>query len=206
MQVSGQILTHRAPRGPDAMLALEDGSVFRGTAFGAEGESFGEAVFNTGMSGYQEILTDPSYAGQIVTMTSPHQGNYGMNDADRESGTIQVAGFAVREAARRPSSWRAESRLGDALARDGVVGIEGIDTRRLTRAVRDRGAMRAVVSTIDLDPGSLVERARAVPGMAGADLARTVSVAAPYEASTLVGVGDERRWAACTGSRRTTSA
>ena len=170
------------------MLALEDGSVFRGTAFGAEGESFGEAVFNTGMSGYQEILTDPSYAGQIVTMTSPHQGNYGVNDADRESGAIQVAGFAVREAARRPSSWRAESRLGDALTRDGVIGIEGIDTRRLTRAVRDRGAMRAVVSTLDLDPGSLVERAGAAPGMTGADLARTVSVAAPYEASTLVGV------------------
>ncbi len=169
------------------MLALEDGSVFRGTAFGAEGESFGEAVFNTGMSGYQEILTDPSYAGQIVTMTSPHQGNYGVNDADRESGAIQVAGFAVREAARRPSSWRAESRLGDALARDGVIGIEGIDTRRLTRAVRDRGAMRAGVSTLDLDPDSLVERARAAPGMTGADLARTVSVAAPYDASTLVG-------------------
>ncbi|MGH2631645.1 MAG: glutamine-hydrolyzing carbamoyl-phosphate synthase small subunit [Actinomycetota bacterium] len=169
------------------MLALEDGTVFRGTAFGAEGESFGEAVFNTAMSGYQEILTDPSYAGQIVTMTSPHQGNYGVNDADSESGAIQVAGFAVREAARRPSSWRAESRLGDALARDGVIGIEGIDTRRLTRAVRDRGAMRAVVTTVDLDPGSLVERARGAPGMAGADLARTVSIAAPYEASSLVG-------------------
>ena len=174
-------------RGPAALLLLEDGSAFEGTAFGAQGESFGEAVFNTGMAGYQEVLTDPSYAGQIVVMTSPHQGNYGMNDEDPESSAIQVAGFAVREASRRASSWRAESTLGESLEASGVMGIEGIDTRRLTRKLRDRGSMRAVVSTGDLDAGSLLERVRSAPGMDGADLARTVSVAAPYEAARLVG-------------------
>ena len=121
------------------MLVLEDGSAFHGTAFGAEGESFGEAVFNTGMSGYQEVLTDPSYAGQIVVMTSPHQGNYGVNHEDPESAAIQVAGFAIREASRRASSWRSESTLAEALSSSGVTGIEGIDTRRLTRLLRERG-------------------------------------------------------------------
>ena len=169
------------------MLVLEDGSVFRGTAFGAEGESFGEAVFNTGMAGYQEVLTDPSYAGQIVVMTSPHQGNYGMNHDDPESSAIHVTGFAVREASRRASSWRSESTLADALAASGVVSIEGIDTRRLTRALRDRGSMRAAVSTVDLDPESVLERVRATPGMAGADLARAVSSPSTYEAARLVG-------------------
>jgi len=132
--------------GPAALLALEDGTVLHGSAFGAEGESFGEAVFNTGMAGYQEILTDPSYAGQIVTMTYPHQGNYGMNDEDPESWRLQVAGFAVREASRRPSNWRSRASLPDALADAGVVGIEGIDTRHLTRQLRSHGAMRAAVS------------------------------------------------------------
>jgi carbamoyl-phosphate synthase small subunit len=174
-------------RGPTALLALEDGSVFRGTAFGAEGETFGEAVFNTGMAGYQEVLTDPSYAGQIVAMTSPHQGNYGMNREDPESSKIQVAGFAVREASRRPSSWRSSTALQDDLAADSVVGIEGIDTRRLTLLLRERGAMRAAVSTIDLDPGSLVQRVRASDGMTGADLAKQVSVSAPVEAATFYG-------------------
>jgi len=169
------------------VLVLEDGSVFPGTAFGAEGESFGEAVFNTGMAGYQEVLTDPSYAGQIVVMTSPHQGNYGMNHDDPESGAIQVAGFAVREASRRASSWRAETTLGESLEASGVTGIEGIDTRQLTRVLRERGSMRAVVSTADLDAVSLLERVRVTPGMHGADLARTVSVSAPYEAATLAG-------------------
>src|SRR6186713_3693328 len=103
-------------RGPDALLVLEDGSAFAGTGFGAEGETFGEAVFNTGMAGYQEVLTDPSYAGQIVAMTSPHQGNYGMNGEDPESWRVQVAGFAVREASRRPSNWRSRASLPDALA------------------------------------------------------------------------------------------
>jgi carbamoyl-phosphate synthase small subunit len=180
-------MTGGSARGPEAVLAFEDGSVFRGTSFGAEGERFGEAVFNTGMSGYQEVLTDPSYAGQIVTMTSPHQGNQGLNDADRESAAIRVAGFAVREASRRASSWRAEVGLHDALVEAGVPGIEGIDTRRLTRAVRERGAMRAVLSTTDLDAGSLVERARASSGMAGAELAGSVSAGSVYEAASVVG-------------------
>jgi len=180
-------------RGPAALLALEDGSVFRGEAFGAEGETFGEAVFNTGMAGYQEVLTDPSYAGQIVAMTYPHQGNYGMNAADPESARVQVAGFAVREASRRPSSWRSEATLQDALADSGVVGIEGIDTRRLTRRLREQGSMRAAVSTADLDPGSLVARVQQAPGMAGADLARTVTAGASYEASSLVGPASTER-------------
>src|ERR687897_3836583 len=119
----------------EALLALEDGTVFRGRSFGATGETFGEAVFNTAMSGYQEVLTDPSYAGQIVTMTSPHQGNYGVNAADAESDGFRVAGFAVREASRRPSSWRAEGGLPEALGEAGVVAIEGIDTRKLTRRI-----------------------------------------------------------------------
>ncbi len=173
--------------GPAALLALEDGTVLLGTGFGAEGESFGEAVFNTGMSGYQEVLTDPSYAGQIVTMTSPHQGNYGMNDEDPESWAVQVAGFAVREASRRASSWRGTATLHDSLSSAGVVGIEGIDTRQLTLRLRERGAMRAAVSTIDLDPVSLVERARAASGMDGADLAATVSTSEPYHAAASVG-------------------
>jgi carbamoyl-phosphate synthase small subunit len=174
-------------RGPAALLALEDGTVFRGTGFGAEGETFGEAVFNTGMSGYQEVLTDPSYTGQIVAMTSPHQGNYGVNEADAESDRLRVAGFAVREASRRASSWRAERDLPEALRDGGVVAIEGIDTRKLTRRIREAGAMRAAISTEDLDPPSLVARVRNAPGMAGADLARTVSARRPYEASRLVG-------------------
>ena len=174
-------------RGPSALLALEDGSTFLGTGFGAEGESFGEAVFNTGMSGYQEVLTDPSYAGQIVAMTYPHQGNYGTNTADPESERVQVAGFAVREASRRASSWRAQSTLGATLGDSGVVGIEGIDTRRLTLRLRESGSMRAGISTVDHDASSLLERVGRSPGMAGADLARTVSVSKPYAAADVVG-------------------
>ena len=173
--------------GPSALLALEDGTVFRGTSFGAEGESFGEAVFNTGMAGYQEVLTDPSYAGQIVAMTYPHQGNYGLNDEDPESWRLQVAGFAVREASRRPSNWRSQATLPEAMADAGVVGIEGIDTRALTLRLREHGAMRSVVSTVDADAASLLERVRSSSGMAGADLARTVSTVEPYDASTIVG-------------------
>ncbi len=175
-------------RAPAALLALEDGTVFRGSAFGAAGETFGEAVFNTGMAGYQEVLTDPSYAGQIVAMTSPHQGNYGVNRDDPESGRIWVAGFAVREASRRASSWRAEGTLAGALDRDAVVGIEGIDTRRLTLRLREHGSMRAAISTEDLDAESLVARVQESPGMMGADLARTVTVAEPYEGEEVAGV------------------
>jgi carbamoyl-phosphate synthase small subunit len=173
--------------GPQALLALEDGSVFGGRAFGAEGETFGEAVFNTGMAGYQEVLTDPSYAGQIVAMTSPQQGNYGVNGEDPESWRVQVAGFVVREASRRPSSWRAEASLADHLGEQGVVGLEGIDTRRLTLRLREHGAMRAAISSVDLDPASLVARVQASPGMTGADLARTVTSMAPWAAADLVG-------------------
>ena len=166
---------------------LEDGTTLRGRSFGAPGEAFGEAVFNTAMSGYQEVLTDPSYAGQIVTMTYPHQGNYGMNGEDPESIRIQVAGFAVREASRRPSSWRSERSLPQELECAGIVGIERIDTRKLTLRIRDAGAMRCAISTEDLDPASLVARVRHRPGMEGADLARTVSTAEPYAAQDVVG-------------------
>jgi len=173
--------------GPAALLVLEDGSVFRGTAFGATGEGFGEAVFNTAMSGYQEVLTDPSYAGQVVAMTAPEQGNYGTNAQDAESGSVHVSGFVVREVARRASSWRAAGSLDDELARAGVVGLEGVDTRRLTLRLRDRGAMRCGLSTVDLDADSLLERVRSHPAMEGADLAKDVSAQAPYPASDLVG-------------------
>ncbi|MGH2597705.1 MAG: glutamine-hydrolyzing carbamoyl-phosphate synthase small subunit [Actinomycetota bacterium] len=175
---------------PTALLALEDGSVFFGAGFGAEGETFGEAVFNTGMAGYQEVLTDPSYAGQIVTMTSPQQGNYGVNRDDAESTGVQVSGFVVREAARRASNWRAEGTLASELETAGVVGIEGIDTRRVTLRLREHGAMRAAISTLDKDPVSLVARVQASPGMEGADLARTVSAVEPFEAAALVGGAD----------------
>ena len=172
---------------PPALLVLEDGAVFRGTGFGAAGEAFGEAVFNTAMTGYQEVLTDPSYAQQIVTMTAPHQGNYGVNPDDAESDRAQPAGLVVRELARRTSSWRATGSLEDSMSEAGVVGIEGVDTRRLTLRIREAGAMRAGVSTIDLEPGSLTERVRATAGMEGADLAATVSCGRPYRARSVVG-------------------
>ncbi len=177
----------RVARAPEALLVLEDGSSFRGRSFGAPGTTFGEAVFNTGMSGYQEVLTDPSYAGQVVVMTSPHQGNYGVNREDPESRGVQVAGFAVREASRRASSWRSDRGLGEELAEAGTVAIEGIDTRRLTLRIRSGGAMRCAVSTEDPDPASLLERVRAHGGMEGADLAAGVSTERPYEAAALVG-------------------
>ncbi|HET8525981.1 MAG TPA: glutamine-hydrolyzing carbamoyl-phosphate synthase small subunit [Actinomycetota bacterium] len=171
----------------DALLVLEDGTAFRGTSFGAGGEAFGEAVFNTGMSGYQEVLTDPSYAGQVVAMTAPHQGNYGTDPDDAESDRVHVSGFVVREAARRPSNWRPVRSLGEELSAGGVTGIEGVDTRRLTLRLRERGAMRCGLSTLDLEAGSLLRRVRAQRGMEGADLARDVSTTEPYEAADLVG-------------------
>lgn len=176
-----------AGKGSRALLAFEDGTVFRGRSFGAPGEAFGEAVFNTGMSGYQEVLTDPSYAGQIVAMTAPQQGNYGTNPDDPESARVQVAGFVVREASRRASSWRGSRTLGEELAAARVIGIEGVDTRRLVLRLRERGAMRSGISTEDLDAASLVERVRDTPGMEGADLARGVSAPEPYEAASVVG-------------------
>jgi carbamoyl-phosphate synthase small subunit len=164
----------------DALLVLEDGTTFRGRAVGADGTVFGEAVFNTGMAGYQEVLTDPSYRRQIVTMTAPHIGNYGLNDQDAESGAIQVAGFVVREAARRPSNWRSQRDLRTALRDEGVVGIEGIDTRRLTRHLRDAGAMRAGLSTEMLDVDGLLEKVQASPAMEGLELASEVTTPEPY--------------------------
>jgi carbamoyl-phosphate synthase small subunit len=164
----------------DALLVLEDGTHARGRAFGAGGTVFGEAVFNTGMTGYQEVLTDPSYRRQIVTMTAAHIGNYGMNDADQESDHIQVAGFVVREAARRSSSWRAERELRDELAAAGVVAIEGIDTRAMTRHLRSQGAMRAGLSTEVLDVDALLTSVQSSPTMEGAELASEVTTREPY--------------------------
>ncbi|MDP8928498.1 MAG: glutamine-hydrolyzing carbamoyl-phosphate synthase small subunit [Actinomycetota bacterium] len=175
-----------------ALVVLEDGSAFRGSSFGAEGTSFGEAVFNTGMAGYQEILTDPSYRGQIVVMTATHVGNYGMNPADAESDRIQVAGFVVREAARRPSSWRARGDLGSALREAGIVGVEGVDTRRLTRLIREQGAMRCGVSTEILDVDALHAQVLESPGMVGRDLTREVTTSAPYTLEGDVGARGRR--------------
>lgn len=148
-----------------ALLALEDGRIFAGRACGAEGERFGEVVFNTGMTGYQEVLTDPSYRGQIVVMTYPLIGNYGVNAEDAESRSLWLEGFAVKELSRTPSNWRAGGGLDSYLADHGIIGIEGIDTRAVTRHIRDAGAMRAVISTVDTDPASLVEKARKSPGL-----------------------------------------
>jgi carbamoyl-phosphate synthase small subunit len=163
-----------------AKLALEDGTVYTGRAFGSAGETTGEVVFNTSMTGYQEVLTDPSYKGQIVTMTYPLIGNYGTTAEDRESSTPHVAGFIVRENARTPSNFRSELDLNAYLAGFGIVGIEGIDTRALVRRLRVRGAMMGVLSTTDLDDQSLVAKARALPGMEGADLVREVVPQAAY--------------------------
>lgn len=163
-----------------ALLALEDGTVFRGRSCGASGEADGELCFNTSMAGYQEVLTDPSYAGEIITMTMPHIGNYGMNGADMESRGVFARGLVVRQMCAEPSSWRSEQSLPDFLAERGVVAIEGIDTRRLTKHLRDRGAMRAVISTVDLDESSLVAKAQASPGLVGRDLVAEVALGLSY--------------------------
>jgi carbamoyl-phosphate synthase small subunit len=159
---------------------LEDGVYFRGASFGAEGETFGEMVFNTGMTGYQETLTDPSYCRQIVAMTAPHIGNTGVNDEDPESRRIWVSGYVVREPARLASNWRAKRSLQAELRAQGVVSIAIDGTRRLTRHLRERGAMRAGIATACTDPDLLLERVLASPPMTGADLARVVSTPEPY--------------------------
>jgi len=164
-----------------AFLALEDGSVFEGEGVGAEGETTGELVFNTSMTGYQEILTDPSYAGQIVTMTYPLIGNYGVNEEDVESRRPFVEGFVMRECCREPSNWRAQMSLPDYLREHDIVAIDGVDTRRITTLLRTKGAMRAIISTSDLDHESLVGKAAASPPMAGSDYVKAVSVTEPYE-------------------------
>lgn len=169
----------RRPRVP-AMLALEDGAIFRGTAFGARGTCTGEICFNTSMTGYQEVLTDPSYHGQIVTMTTPHIGNTGANDRDDQSRKPWAAGFVTRAGSEVHSSWRADESLADYLERHDVPGIAEVDTRRLTRHIRTEGAMRAALSTVIDDADELVSRARAWPGLVGRDIAREVSTIEPY--------------------------
>jgi carbamoyl-phosphate synthase small subunit len=163
-----------------ALLALEDGTVFWGDPFGTRGETFGEVVFNTNLTGYQEVLTDPSYKGQIVTMTYPLIGNYGINEADLESVRPQVEGFIVKESSKRASNWRAQYGLEEWLQQHGVVGIQAIDTRALTRHLRTRGAMRGAISTVDLDPDSLIARVQASSGLIGRDLVCTVTCDRPY--------------------------
>src|SRR3954451_12089534 len=149
------------------MLVLEDGRTFNGEAYGAVGETFGEAVFSTGMTGYQETLTDPSYHRQVVVQTAPHIGNTGINDEDPESSRIWVAGYVVRDPARRASSWRSRRGREEELTAQRIVGIAGIDTRALTRHLRERGAMRVGISTVESDPAALLERVQASPGMVG---------------------------------------
>src|SRR3954447_4144097 len=163
-----------------ALLVLEDGRTFHGESFGAPGETFGEAVFSTGMSGYQETLTDPSYHRQVVVMTAPHIGNTGMNDDDPESQRIWVSGYVLRDPARVPSSWRSTRTLDDALREQGVVGISGIDTRALTRHLRERGAMRVGISSTETDPQTLLARVLASAEMTGSELATEVSTREAY--------------------------
>lgn len=163
------------------ILALEDGKYFKGESFGAEGERFGEIVFNTSMTGYQEILTDPSYCGQIVTMTYPLIGNYGINDEDVESAKPHVEGFVVKECSRIVSNWRAKTSLPEFLKKHDIVAIEDIDTRALTKHIRSAGAMKAVISTVDTDPDSLVKKAKASPGLVGRDLVKEVTSKKEYK-------------------------
>jgi carbamoyl-phosphate synthase small subunit len=164
-----------------ALLALESGRTFTGISFGAEGETTGEVVFNTSMAGYQEILTDPSYEGQIITMTSPHIGNYGVNEEDAESRKPFGAGFIVREISGLYSNWRAKESLQAYMQRYGLVGLTDVDTRALTKHLRETGVLRGVISTRDLDPKNLIAKAQGCPSMTGADLARVVTCEKPYQ-------------------------
>lgn len=164
----------------DAILYLEDGASFRGVTLSETGETIGEAVFNTALSGYQEILTDPSYTGQIVVMTYPLIGNYGVNEQDIESDKVHVKGFVVKEFARRHSNWRANKSLIDYLNENKIIAIQGVDTRALTRHLRDKGAMKAIISTTDFDPKSLAKKLQASPSMEGADFVKDVSTKKKY--------------------------
>lgn len=177
-------MTPSSPAPTPAKLALEDGTVVAGRAVGAVGETSGELCFNTSMSGYQEILTDPSYAGQLMMMTYPHIGNYGAFEEATEADRPHVAGLIVRDFAWNPSNARMEETLDAYMQRHGLVGISGVDTRRLVRHIRERGVMNAVVSSVDLDDESLVAKARAVPSMDGLELASRVTAAGPYDFST----------------------
>ena len=181
----------------NAILALEDGTWYRGVAAGATGEARGEVVFNTSMTGYQEILTDPSYAGQIVTMTAPMIGNYGVAAGDSESQTPRVAGFIMREASPVASNWRANATLREYLIKHHIVAIADIDTRALTRALRSSGVMRGIIATGSADPAALVERAKALPSMEGSDLVKTVTCETPYswrDKAGAAGEADEREF------------
>lgn len=171
-----------------AILVIEDGSVFEGQSFGAEGEAYGEVVFNTSITGYQEILTDPSYNGQIVTMTYPEIGNYGVNVDDVESRKPFLRGFVVKEYWREPSNWRSRGDLGSYLADNGVLGLEGVDTRALTKLIRSKGAQKAVISTSDLNPESLLKRVNNSQGIVGIDLVTEVSCEDAYSWSEGTGV------------------
>jgi len=164
-----------------AVLLLDDGKLFKGTTFGATGQSIGEVCFNTGMTGYQEILTDPSYAKQIVTMTAPHIGNYGVNLEDIESEKIQVSGFVIKEESILPSSWRSEMSLGDYLKKQNIVGIKNIDTRALTRHIRDNGAMNGIISSTADNKNKLESKLKSSPSMTGLDLAKIVSTKNIYD-------------------------
>ena len=181
--------TFGSPPRPPALLVLEDGRSFRGVGFGAPGEAFGEAVFTTGMSGYQETLTDPSYHKQVVIATAPQIGNTGWNDEDDESQRIWVAGFVVRDLSRIRSSWRSNRSLETELQRQGVVGVEEVDTRALTRHIRERGAMRVGLSTVESDPAALLRRVLAQPPMSGANLVNEVTVAHPV---VLPAIGEKK--------------
>ena len=163
-----------------ALLVLEDGSVFEGTAFASSGETMGEVVFNTGMTGYQEVITDPSYKDQIVTMTYPLVGNYGINNEDMESASIHLEGFIVKEYQQSPSNWRMKQSLKSFLEDSGKIGLEGIDTRALTRRLRLSGSMKGIISTSSNDVQSLLAKVRAYPGLVGRDLVREVSCLRPY--------------------------
>ncbi len=163
------------------ILLLADGRIFQGRSFGYQGETVGEVCFNTGMTGYQEILTDPSYCKQIVTMTSPHIGNYGINEEDVESENIQVAGFVIKEETMTPSNWRSTQSLGEYLKKNKIVGIKEIDTRSLTRHIRDKGAMNGIISSNDLDIQSLDKKLKKFPDMNGLDLAKDVTTQKKYK-------------------------
>tara|TARA_Y100000588_G_scaffold393231_2_gene508282 strand:+ start:95297 stop:96388 length:1092 start_codon:yes stop_codon:yes gene_type:complete len=164
-----------------AIILLQNGRYYFGKSFGSKGETIGEVCFNTSMSGYQEILTDPSYCRQIVTMTAPHIGNYGVNPDDIESDKIQVAGFVIKEGTETPSNWRSTQSIGDYLKAHKIVGIQGVDTRSLTRHIRDEGAMNGIISSVDTDLNSLKEKLAKAPKMSGLDLAKEVTTAVPIK-------------------------
>ncbi len=163
-----------------AILALADGTLYDGSSIGADGETIGEVVFNTSMTGYQEILTDPSYKGQIVTMTYPHIGNYGINEEDVESSRPHVSGFIVKELSRHPSNWRSHKTLNDYLKENNIVGIQGIDTRALTKRLREKGSQMGIISTEDVKPQILIDRIKSVHGLVGVDLVKEVTCDKQY--------------------------